>query len=193
MTGRRVFIVHGWGGRPSEGWLKWLAVELEKQGFAVYAPVMPNPDRPMIAPWVDYLKELVGAPDDQTYFVGHSIGCQTILRYLEALPNDAKIRGATLVAGWIKLNIASYEEPGDEEIAKPWLEQPLDWEKIKDHTNNFTAILSDDDPYVPLSTQKVFKESLNATIIIKEGLGHFVETKTKELPEALESVISSFR
>jgi hypothetical protein len=192
MPGKRVFIVHGWSGTPSQGWLKWLAVELEKLGFAVYAPVMPNPDKPMITPWVDCLRELVGPADEDTYFVGHSIGCQTILRYLGGLPSGEKVRGATLVAGWTKLNVASYENKEDEEIARDWIETPIEWERIRAHTGNFTAILSDNDPFVPLSMQKVFSENLGAKIIVKENAGHFSETETKELPDALQSVVSSF-
>ena len=28
MTAKRVFIVHGWGGHPDEGWFPWLSSEL---------------------------------------------------------------------------------------------------------------------------------------------------------------------
>jgi len=30
---KRVFIVHGWGGHPEEGWFPWLKKELERRGF----------------------------------------------------------------------------------------------------------------------------------------------------------------
>jgi len=29
---KRVFIIHGWGGNPEEGWLPWLKKELEAKG-----------------------------------------------------------------------------------------------------------------------------------------------------------------
>lgn len=30
---KRVFIVHGWGGRPDESWFPWIQRELESKGF----------------------------------------------------------------------------------------------------------------------------------------------------------------
>jgi len=39
--------------------------------------------------------KIVGEVDENTYFVGHSIGCQAILRYLAILPVDQKIVVAT--------------------------------------------------------------------------------------------------
>lgn len=42
-----------------------------------------------------------GHPDENTYFIGHSIGCQSIDRYLEILPSETKIGGVVYVAGWL--------------------------------------------------------------------------------------------
>ena len=39
---KRVFIIHGWGGYPEEGWLPWLKKELEKNGFKVFVPAIKN-------------------------------------------------------------------------------------------------------------------------------------------------------
>ena len=43
---------------------------------------------PRIQKWVSKLAQTVGDADKQTYFVGHSMGCQTIVRYLEKLPEN---------------------------------------------------------------------------------------------------------
>ena len=86
---RRVFIVHGWGGNPKEGWFPWLRNELEKRNFEVSVPEMPDTNHPLIGSWVRTLAEVVGTPDSETYFVGHSIGCQTIFRYLETIGQSA--------------------------------------------------------------------------------------------------------
>ncbi len=45
---KRVFIVHGWDGYPTEGWFPWLKAELEKRGFTVAVPAMPHPERPTV-------------------------------------------------------------------------------------------------------------------------------------------------
>ena len=90
---KRVIIVHGWDGHPQEAWFPWLESELEKRGFEVQIPSMPNPPKPKIDDWVKHLSKSAKSIDKDTVLVGHSIGCQTILRYLEGLPRDKKIRG----------------------------------------------------------------------------------------------------
>ena len=93
---KRAFIIHGWGCYPEEGWFPWLKKELEARDFEVQIPAMPDSDTPKIKPWVSHLNELVGVCDEQTYLIGHSIGCQTILRYIETLPHPTKVGGAVL-------------------------------------------------------------------------------------------------
>ncbi|KKQ37224.1 MAG: hypothetical protein US53_C0024G0012, partial [Candidatus Woesebacteria bacterium GW2011_GWA1_37_7] len=46
---------------------------------------------PKIKEWVPFLQENMSNPDEETHFVGHSIGCQTILRYLETLSEKTKV------------------------------------------------------------------------------------------------------
>lgn len=184
---KRVFIIHGWDGYPEEGWFPWLKQELESRGFSVQVPAMPHPEKPTIDDWVPHLSNVVGEPDGQTYFVGHSIGNQTILRYLEALPAGKKIGGAVFVAGFFELTGLDEEE---QEIAKPWLETPINCAKVKQHTSKFVAIFSDDDPFVPLRNKELMEQRLGAKTIVEKGRGHFSgDDGVKELPSALQSVL----
>ncbi len=191
---KRVFIIHGWGGYPEEGWFPWLKKELEKNGFKVFVPAMPNTDEPKIDEWVNFIADLVKEPDENTYFIGHSIGAQAILRYLERLDNK-KIGGAIFVAGWFHLSEFTFkEEPSKEEegriIAKPWLETPINFEKVKKTTNNFVAIFSDSDPYVPIEDKNIFEEKLGAEIIIEHTKGHFSGSDgIYDLPIVLDSLL----
>ena len=187
---KRVFIIHGWDGYPEEGIFPWLKTELQNRGFQVFNPSMPEPLRPQKEIWVKFLKEQVVVPDENTFFFGHSIGAQTILRYLESLPEDSKIGGAVFLAGWVHLTDESYETEEDRVIAKPWLETPLDWVKITSHTNKFTGIFSDDDPLVSISDANIFEDNLGAKIIIEQRKGHFSGSSgIKELSSALEAVL----
>lgn len=189
-TQKRVFIVHGWDSYPEEGCFPWLKKELESRGFIVKNPAMPEPLKPQIKTWVDYLRKQVGVPDENTILFGHSIGAQTILRYLESLPKDTKIGGAVLLAGWVHLNDEAYEVDEDVEIAKPWLETLINWSEIKPRAIKFIAIFSDDDPLIPFSDSKIFADMLGAKIITEHGKGHFRDSDgIKELPSALESVL----
>jgi hypothetical protein len=173
MVTKRVFIVHGWDGSPSKDFLPWLKKELVANGFEVHALTMPGSDRPVIEKWLAHLKKEVVNPDENTYFVGHSMGTQAILRYLESLPKNIKVGGIVLVAAFIRLTDESFPTDEDYAIAKPWMEGPIDFERIAEHTTKITAILSDNDPYVSLENAEIFKNELDAKIIIEHDMGHF--------------------
>ena len=183
---KRVFIIHCWDGRPNYCWYPWVKKELEKNGFQVVVPAMPETETPKMDKWVPELRKLVGSPDKNTYLVGHSVGCITILRYLESLEKIEKIGGAILVAGFT-------DDLGYKEI-KNFFETPIDFEKIKSHCENFIAIHSDNDPYVPLKHGDIFKEKLNAKLIVKHKMGHFsgpIDKKNSciELPDVVEEAL----
>ena len=192
---KRVFIIHGWEGSPGEGWYPWLKKELEKKGFEVYVPEMPNTEHPKIDEWTSKIKEIIPNPDENTFFVGHSIGGQAILRYLEKLQDDVKIGGVIFVSGWFDLTEFSYtKEPEYEEesrrITKPWIKSPINFDKIREHSGNFVAIFSDNDPYVLLSNKEIFEKNLGAKIIIEKNKGHFrEEDNIKELPIVIEELL----
>jgi len=181
----KAILVHGWGGNSSEGWFPWLKKELEARGFEVASPDMPNTKNPKIQEWVECLSKITKNPDNHTYFVGHSMGCQAIMRYIQQLPKNIKVGGAVFVAGFFHLTNELWDEDYTREIAAPWLQTPLYFDKLKSHCSNFTAIMSDNDPYVPLSDFNIFKKELNAKIIIERNKGHFHDI---QLPSALNSI-----
>ncbi|MFH1170211.1 MAG: alpha/beta fold hydrolase [Candidatus Vogelbacteria bacterium] len=187
---KRAFIVHGWGGYPEEGWFPWLKQELEKKGFQVVVPTMPETDTPKIEAWVNHLANLVGQPDEETFLIGHSIGCQTILRYLERLPAGQYVGGVVLVAGWIhRLN--GDLSPEELDIAKPWIETPLDLNKVKQGSKKFTAIFSDNDQFTRLmaENEEIFKNQLGAKVIEEHSKDHFSgDDGITELPSVLEAI-----
>lgn len=191
MAKKRAFIIHGWGGDPSEGWLAWLKNQLEAQGFIVSVPAMPDTDHPKIEAWVETLRNLVGSVDEQTYFIGHSIGCQAILRYLATLPENQKAGGAVLVAAWLHLTDETWDEDYTREIAESWLQTPIDFDKIRNTTLEMVAIQSDNDPYVPFADAEEFNKFLGAKIIIEHNAGHISgEDGIISLPNALTALLS---
>lgn len=187
---KRVFIVHGWDDTPEKGWFPWLKKELEERGFEVVVPQLPEAGSPRIYNWVPKLAEAVGTADEQTYFVGHSMGCQTIARYLETLPENTKVGGAVFVAGFFK-HLAGLEDEEDvRETDKHWLGTPLDLRKVGSHLPKSIAIFSDNDPYVPLDNQDDFKNYLGSEIIVEHNKVHFNEgAGFKELPIVLNKLV----
>lgn len=169
---KRVFIVHGWDGFPEEGWFPWLKSELEARGFLVFVPQLPNSDEPRINVWVPALAASVGVVDEQTYFIGHSMGCQTIVRYLEQLEGDVKVGGAVFVAGFLKSLSNLEDEETVRSVADEWLKTSLNLVKAKAHLTKSVAIFSDDDPFVPLENQEEFRDDLQSKIIVEHEKGH---------------------
>jgi predicted alpha/beta hydrolase family esterase len=179
---KKAILIHGWEGSPEEGWRPWLRSELEKRGFEVIVPAMPNSAKPNMSKWVNHLEKLIGNPDENCYLVGHSLGCITILRYLQSLNASQKIGGAVLVAGFTS-NLG-YNE------LDTFFQTKIDWDKIKSHCKKFIAIHSSNDPYVSLHYADFFSNNLNAEIIVEQNMNHFSgDDGINELPSALKAVL----
>ena len=185
----RVFIVHGWGDKPADHWMPWLKGQLELKGFTVAAPAMPHTEAPVMGEWVSRLNREVGAAAEAVYFIGHSVGCQTIIRYVEQLPAGGTVRGATFVAPWFALTNLSAE---DEPIAKPWIDTPIDFARVRGRMPELTAYFSDDDPYVPVDNQSLFEQRLGADTHLLKGLKHMgVESGMTTFPELLATTLKA--
>lgn len=188
---KRVFVVHGWSGAPEKGWFPWLQHELEARQFEVIMPHMPLPRTPRIKRWVPALASAVGSADAHTFFVGHSMGCQTIVRYLETLPHGLKIGGAVFVSGFFSRITNLDQDPKAQAIDTEWATTPIDFLKVKTHMDKSTAIFSDNDKFVPLENAEDFKERLNSKTIIAHHMGHFSGPMdgVVELPIVLEELL----
>lgn len=184
-VGKRVVIIHQWMAGPEGDWRPWLKSELERLGYQVLVPQMPDMDAPVIEKWVGELSRVVGTPDKDTYFVGHSIGCQAILRYLQTIENE--VGGAVFVAGWFDLE--NLEDDETKEIAKPWIESPIRKDAIKKVLPRSVLFISDNDPYGAFETnQKAFSE-MGSKIIVLSGAGHIsAEDGYEKLPEVTDAL-----
>lgn len=181
---KKVFLVHRWEGSPEKDWQPWMKKELEKKGFKVFAPLMPDAANPKMDSWLNHLlhiTKIAGYPNKNWFFVGHSLGCITILKYIETLKEE-EIGGAVLVAGFS-------DNLGFQEI-NSFFTKPIEWDEIKSRCKKFVAIHSDNDPFVPMRYGDIFREKLNAEVIIAHDMKHFTgKTGVSELPAALEAVL----
>lgn len=187
---KRVVIIHGWDGYPEENWFPWLRQKLEESGFEVLVPQLPDAGNPRIEKWVPAVAKVVGIPDEETYFVGHSMGCQTIARYLETLPEDIKVGGVVFVAGFFKRLTSLEPGPDVKEVVEHWLSRSINLVEVKKHLVQSVAVFSDNDPYVPLDNQDDFKDKLGSKIIVEHSKGHFnTKAGVVELPVVLEELL----
>lgn len=182
----KAYLIHGWEGTPEGGWRPWLRDKLIQHGFEVIVPAMPDTKEPTLEKWLPYLQNLIKDPDQETYLVGHSLGCITILRYLESLKKGQRIGGAVLVAGFGR----NLEYEGYENELISFFSQDIDWEKIKRHCQKFVAIHSDNDVWVPLKHNQLFVEKLAAESVVEHNKLHFGDNDGfTELPSALDALL----
>ena len=180
---QRVILVHGWDGSPENAWFPWLKDELEQRGYEVFVPAMPDPEHPEPVAWVSQLENIVGSVDVDTHFVGHSIGCQAIMRFLAE--NIGNVGMVVLVAGFFEL--VDLETQEEKEIWQRWADRPFDASKLSEQTKQVVAILSDDDSDVVLAPSKEKFEAIGAKVIVESGMGHFDDSRgIKELPSVLK-------
>ena len=183
---KNIYIVHCWDGTKEDGWYPWVDESLTNDGNVVYRFNMPNTNNPKIEEWVSFLGKQVKELNQNTFFIGHSIGCQTILRYLESI-DIVKIGGIILVAPWLELLPEAVSDEESFNTAKPWLTTPIDFEKVKKFTNNITCIFSDNDYFVPINQKEKFEKLLGAKTIVVHNKGHISgEDGVSELPEIIE-------
>lgn len=97
-----VYILHGYTASSQAEWFPWLKNKLIEVGATVTVFDMPNPNAPVPEEWDAYLSNTIVECDENTFFVGHSLGCIALLRYLEKQAVTAKIGGIILVSGFLK-------------------------------------------------------------------------------------------
>ena len=182
----KVYIVHCWDGTKDDGWYPWIDKKLSENGNQVFRFNMPDTANPKIDEWVNYLDSQVDNLDENTFFIGHSIGCQTIMRYLET-KDITRIGGILFVAPWLELLPEAVSDEESFNTAKPWLTEKIDFEKIKKFTNNIHSIFSSDDYFVSLDQKEEFEKLLDAKTIVVNDKGHISQDDgVFELKEILD-------
>jgi predicted alpha/beta hydrolase family esterase len=163
----RVFIVHGYTAAPDRHWFPWLKTRMETAHAAtVHIPAMPDPDTPCPKAWHRHLQTLIGTADDQTYIIGHSLGCATVLRYAAGLEADTKLGGIILVAGF---NAPLPTIPA----LDSFMAEPVNLQAVIQASPQRAVILSDDDALVPPQFTADLATALDVAADIVPNGGHF--------------------
>lgn len=164
-----VYIIHGYNANSTSHWFPWLERELVNQGISVVSIEMPNSSHPKLDEWLWKLKEVVGVSTDRTFFVAHSLGCITLLHYVQQLKFCARAGGAVFLSGFAK------PVPGLsllDEFVKP----AIDYRVLIERIGFRTMIAAQDDPIVPCTFSQELTHDLQARYIETDGGGHFLGT-----------------
>jgi uncharacterized protein len=187
---RSLYIVPRWAGRPDSDFYPWLEASLREapQRFSSIRTLdMPNPAQPTIDAWVGALAAAVGpAPAPSTVLMGHSVGCQTVIRYLATRPPEHQLDTALLVAGWWDI-----DKPWESIV--PWIETPVDLARVRAAARTFVVLLSDNDPFTAdhARNRRLWEERLGAKVVLAPGGRHFNNPQEPAVLEALRACVTN--
>jgi predicted alpha/beta hydrolase family esterase len=192
-----VAVVHRWSGNPNADWYQGFCSKVKEFHSAtanvdVHVLEMPNPNVPQVNAWTERIKYFIeetqakNASEGQEqvfHLVGHSVGCNAVLRVASDMvaDNKANIGGVMLVAGWLSLNAPWH-------TAKPWCVYEKDfYDRVKNTIgHNTTLLVSDNDPYLfgeELEKNKdVFREKMGVESIVQiDGGSHFTNAEDADV------------
>ncbi|MEW4234979.1 alpha/beta hydrolase, partial [Bacillus thuringiensis] len=106
--------------------------------------------------------------DSETYFVAHSLGCITLLSYLNQLNTLPNFGGFILVSGFSEFiptipSLASFTE------------EIINYKKINAATKSRVVVAAKDDSIVPFQFSQSLSNQLDASFCSLEKGGHFLE------------------
>ncbi|WP_428309495.1 RBBP9/YdeN family alpha/beta hydrolase [Hydrocarboniphaga sp.] len=184
LRGKQVTIVHGYMASPQDHWFPWLKAKLEAEGAEVDVLSLPDSAHARADAWLGYLQANIRQPDANHYFVAHSLGCISLLRYLGGLPTQTRIGGFVLVSGFA--DSLSLLPQLDEFTA-----QPLDYRKLISIAPRRVAIASRDDGIVPYRQTAALSRSLKAPLLSVAHGGHFLGSEGHtQLPVVYDQLLS---
>jgi predicted alpha/beta hydrolase family esterase len=179
-----VIIVHGFAATKNSNWFPWLSKTLAHTiGASVYAVSLPHPGRPDVNKWIGFLDEELENIDGETIFVAHSLGCVTLLKYIEGLPETAIVGGVILVSAF------------DESLPllpllNSFVETKPNYERIVPKIKKIHVLASTNDIIVPMKYTKKVADQLRVPVIEVQKAGHFTaQDGYKVFPEVYQLTV----
>ena len=172
---KRAIILHGTDGSPTElEWRGWLEETLERSGYEVFFPQLPDCHRPNLKAYDDFLQKS-GWDFSGNILVGHSSGATATLHLLQQdwFP---KVEATILVGVFLNEQLL---------VNAPWYTKgqfdhlfvdTLNINVIKTKSNKFYFVHGDDDPYCDFTQARMLCEDLGGEFITMEGAGHIAKT-----------------
>lgn len=165
LSNTNVYILHGLNSSPKKKWLVWLNNEVEKLGAKAYNLSLPNPSAPTQQEWLESMQSQVKILNENTYFVGHSLGTVAILQFLNT-QNIDKIGGYILVSGF-------YESIKGKDLINEFTKIHINYKKLSDITQKKLVISARDDNVVPTSLSYNLAQNLNSDFFQTAHGRHF--------------------
>ena len=163
---KNIYIIHGFDASSTRHWFPWLNKFLTDKGAITESIDMPTPAQPDCRTWLSFLSERITRISSNTYFVAHSLGCITTLRYLQTL--GAPIGGVVLVSGF------DQPIPGFS-FLDAFTATSLDYNLLSRIIPNRAVVSAMDDPIVPHEFSRSFAERFDAVFYETKTGGHYLD------------------
>ncbi|MFV0485245.1 MAG: RBBP9/YdeN family alpha/beta hydrolase [Candidatus Saccharimonadales bacterium] len=185
---KRAVILHGTDNDPGILWNPWLKQELEKSGYQVFSPVLPNNHTPNREVYEKFLRGS-GWDFSDNLIIGHSSGATTILNLLSSdwFP---KVKTVVLVGTFLSLDLledVDWYEPG--QFDGLFLDG-YNPKNIARKADRFIFVHGSDDPYCDITLARKLCEELSGEFITIQN-GHHLggSSGVSELPQLLDRLV----
>jgi len=161
---KKALILEAWYNKPEDHWYPWLKKELEKKGYEVLVPDLPDQrtDHPDVDKQIAFVKKLEFL-DENTIVIGHSLGALLGMRLAEKY----KFKRLITVSGWDYNDLC--------EGHKLFWKTMMDHKKIKKNVKEIVCFGSDNDPYYTKISFEDTANRLGAKFVFVKGKGHFTK------------------
>ncbi len=181
-----IVILHGFTGRADKNFIPWLKFFLERKGFSVQTPQMPNTENPKEEEQVGYVLKNCKF-DENTILVGHSLGGVVAMKTLQKF--NKKIKGLVLVAPAIE---PKFHNAPHRPFWENFSWKDLDYKKLEKFSG-FRLVLSDLAETRRKEYLEYLSNKINAGLItVNAEKEHFTANAEPTILQALLPQITCF-
>lgn len=161
-----IYVVHGYTANSQANWYPDLKNHLESENVAIHIFDMPNSHAPVEKEWLDFLEAKITNFDEKSIYIGHSLGCATILKFLEDKNTD-NIESLFLVSGFV-------ENSPIPELSE-FVKEKINYAKFIKTISNRIVISAEDDDIIPYQYSEILAKKLNAQFNLLRTGKHFID------------------
>lgn len=161
----QIYIVHGYTASAQSHWFPWIKEQFNSADVEVSILDMPDSMNPKLDKWMNHLRDYTTGINENTIFIGHSLGCVASLKFI--IENNQKIKGVILVSGFID----STPLPQLQEF----VQGKLDCDAVKRLVCKRVVIAAKDDDIVPYEYTEQMASRLEADFYLLDEGKHFLD------------------
>lgn len=182
MSDFKIIFIHGYTASSEADWYPTISPALKELNVDFAIPDLPGDREPHSGEWLEIIHQEFVKSDKPVVLVGHSLGTRAALLFLEKYREYVK--AVFLFGAFANRTENAYREDADGEEKYPdFFEDKIDLDKIKDLSEKFVVVHSEDDFSIEYEQAVEIAKDLSAKLITFQDKGHFT------LPEHAQTVL----